>query len=88
MCERINPQQALDWGLIEEIGEPGGAVPTALRLAGMAAAMPPATVGMVKEAINATANALHHASAYADQSAFTRTFKDAIAARENFGRKS
>jgi enoyl-CoA hydratase/carnithine racemase len=86
----MSPQQALDWGLIEEIGEPGGAVPTALRLAEMAASMPPATVGMVKEAINATANALHHASAYADadQSAFTRTFKDAIAARANFGKKS
>ena len=90
LCERMNAQQALDWGLIEEIGEPGGAVPTALRLAEMAASMPPATVGMVKEAINATANALHHASAYADadQSAFTRSFKDAISARENFGKKS
>jgi hypothetical protein len=59
-------------------------------LAEAAAAMPAATVAMVKEAINATAKALHHASAFADadQSALTCTFKAAIAARENFRRKS
>jgi enoyl-CoA hydratase len=89
LCERMSPQQALDWGLIEEIAEPGDAVGKALELAGKAAAMPAATVTMVKEAINATANALHHSSAFADadQSALTRTFADAIAARTNFGRK-
>lgn len=89
LCERMQPQQALDWGLIEEIAEPGRAVETALVLANMAAAMPAATVTMVKQAINATANALHHASAFADadQSAYTRSFKDAIAARANFGKR-
>ncbi len=89
LCEKMAPQHALDWGLIEEIAEPGDAVGKALELAAKAAAMPGATVTMVKEAINATANALHHASAFADadQSAFTRTFREAITARANFGRK-
>lgn len=86
LCEKMNAQQALDWGLIEAVAEPGGAVEEALRLAGIAAQMPPATVRMVKEAINATANALHGASAFADadQSALTRLFKDAVAARDAF----
>jgi enoyl-CoA hydratase/carnithine racemase len=88
LCERMSPQQALDWGLIEEIAAPGDAVGTAMRLAETAATRPPATTRMVKEAINATAYALHRASVFADadQSALTRTFRDAIAARETFGR--
>ncbi len=86
LCERMNAQQALDWGLIEAVTEPGGAVEEGLRLAGIAAQMPPATVRMVKQAINATANALHGAAAFADadQSALTRSFKDAVAARDAF----
>jgi enoyl-CoA hydratase/carnithine racemase len=88
LCERMSPQQAFDWGLIEEIAAPGDAVATAMGLAEAAATMPPATTRMVKEAINATAYALHRASAFADadQSTLTRTFRDAIAAREAFGR--
>ena len=62
LCERMSPQQALDWGLIEEIAAPGDAVTTAMRLAAAAATMAPATTRMVKEAINATAYALHRAT--------------------------
>jgi enoyl-CoA hydratase/carnithine racemase len=88
LCEKMAAAQALAWGLIEAVAEPGGAVNEALRLAEQAASMPPATVRMVKEAINATANALHSASAFADadQSALTRSFSDAIRARESFTR--
>ncbi len=48
--------------------------------------MPAATTRMVKQAVNATANALQRASAHADadQSALTRTYADAVAAREAF----
>jgi enoyl-CoA hydratase/carnithine racemase len=89
LCEKMGARQALDWGLVDEVAEPGRAVEEALRLAVAAAAMPGATTAMVKEAINATANALHHASAYADadQSALTRTFRDAIAARAAFSER-
>jgi enoyl-CoA hydratase/carnithine racemase len=89
LCEKMGAAQARDWGLVDEVAEPGRAVDEALRLAAAAAAMPGATTAMVKEAINATANALHHASAYADadQSALTRTFRDAIAARAAFSER-
>ncbi len=82
--------QALDWGLVDELADDGGAVDTALSLAEAAAAMPAATVRMVKQAVNATATALHHASGYADadQSQLTGGFRDAIAARRAFAEKS
>jgi enoyl-CoA hydratase len=85
----MGAQQALDWGLADEVTERGGAVERALELAGLVAGMPAATTAMVKQAINATANALHRASAFADadQSTLTRTFKDAIAARRDFAGK-
>jgi enoyl-CoA hydratase len=88
LCERMAAAQALDWGLVEEVAESGGAVAKALELAQMAAAMPAATTAMVKQAINATANALHQASAFADadQSALTRLFEEGIAARAKFNR--
>ena len=90
LCERMGARQALDWGLVDEIADPGETVAVARGLAGAAAAMPPAATRMVKEAVNLTANALHRSSAFADadQSALTRTFSDAIAAREGFSRDS
>ncbi|NJN51919.1 MAG: enoyl-CoA hydratase/isomerase family protein [Gammaproteobacteria bacterium] len=88
LCEKMTAEHALDWGLVDAVAKPGGAVDEAMRLAGMAAEMPPATVRMVKEAINATANALHGASAFADadQSTLTRGFKDALKARASFAK--
>jgi enoyl-CoA hydratase len=89
LCEKMGAEQALDWGVVDELADAGGAVATALVLAEMAAGMPPATTAMVKQAINATTNALHRVSAFADadQSALTRSFKDAIAARSRFTAK-
>lgn len=89
LCEKMAAQKALDWGLAEEVTDRGHAVERALELAGLVAEMPPATTAMVKEAINATAYALHRASAFADadQSSLTRTFRDAIAARRDFAGK-
>ncbi|MEM7018136.1 MAG: enoyl-CoA hydratase/isomerase family protein [Pseudomonadota bacterium] len=89
LCEKMGAQQALDWGLIEEIGGPAGAVDAAMKMAQTAAEMPAVTVRLVKEAINATANALHQVSVYADadQSQLSRGFKEGIAAREGFPKK-
>ena len=86
LCEKMSATQALDWGLIEEIAEDGATVDKALELARAAADMPAATVRMIKEAVNATATALHKVSSFADadQSSLTRGFKAAIAAREQF----
>ena len=86
LCEKMSAPQALQWGLVEELADSGKTLEKALELAQTVAAMPAATTRMVKQAVNATANALHRASAYADadQSALTRTYADAVAAREAF----
>lgn len=89
LCEKMKSGQALEWGLVDELAENGKTVEKALELAEAAAAMPGATVRMVKEAINATAYALHHVSAYADGdlSQLTGSFGDAVTARESFASK-
>jgi enoyl-CoA hydratase/carnithine racemase len=86
LCEKMAAEHALEWGLVEEITEEGAAVEKALELATGAAEMPAATVRMIKEAVNATAGALHRVSAFADadQSQLSRGFKAATAAREQF----
>ena len=88
LCEKMNADMALDWGLIDAISDSGQAVAVATDMAERAASMPPATTRMVKEAVNATANALHRASSFADadQSALTRSYRAAVEARENFNR--
>jgi enoyl-CoA hydratase/carnithine racemase len=86
LCEKMPAVRALEWGLVDELADTGKTLGKALELAEMAAAMPAATTRMVKQAVNATANALHRVSAYADadQSALTRTYADAVSAREAF----
>jgi len=86
LCERMGAEQAMDWGLIDEVADPGQAVAVSTGLASTAASMPAATTRMVKEAVNATANALHRASAFADadQSSLTRGYSDAQEARQRF----
>jgi enoyl-CoA hydratase len=86
LCERMGAQQALDWGLVDEVAPDGGTVDKALELARMVTAMPAATVRLVKDAVNATAGALHRATSFADadQSALTAGFAAAHQARSDF----
>ena len=87
MQERMGAEQALDWGLIDAIAEDGATVETALAMAQTVLDQAPAvTVRLVKEAINATAGALHRATSFADadQSQLTGKFEAAVAARANF----
>jgi len=86
LCEKMDAVTALDWGMVDALAPPGKTVEVASDMASRAATMPPATTRMVKEAINATANALHRASSFADadQSALTRSYRAAVEARENF----
>ena len=89
MQEKMGAQQALDWGLIDAIAEDGQTVDTALDLARSVLDQAPAvTVRLVKEAINATAGALHRASSFADadQSQLTGKFEAAVAARKHFNK--
>lgn len=90
MCEKMPAAQALDWGLIDEIADDGKTIEKALEMAEVAVSMPAATVRMVKQAVNATANALHAASVFADadQSQVTVAYAAAAAARKDFRGKS
>ncbi|MEZ5819059.1 MAG: enoyl-CoA hydratase/isomerase family protein [Hyphomicrobiaceae bacterium] len=90
LCEKMPAAQALDWGLVDELADDGATVEKALELAEIAASMPAPTVRMVKQAVNATANALHAASAFADadQSQLTVGYAAAAAARNAFRDKS
>lgn len=89
MCEKMDAQTALGWGLVDELAEDGRTVEVALEMARRTAAMPPVTVRLMKEAINATAGALHRATSFADadQSQLTSTFEAARTARQRFGER-
>jgi len=89
LCEKMPARQALDWGLCEEVAPAGGALEKALELAAKALEMPPVIMSMSKQAINATANALLHASSFMDADVSMLVFdsEDAVAAREAFRRK-
>ena len=89
MGERMDAATALAWGLVDELAEDGRTVEAALAMARKTAEMPPATVRLMKEAINATAGALHRATSFADgdQSQLTGSFEAARTARERFGNR-
>jgi enoyl-CoA hydratase len=86
LCERMGPEQALAWGLIEEIAADGMAVDKAMELARAALEMPPVIMTMTKQAINATANANLHAASFmdADVSILVRDTEEAEQARAAF----
>ena len=86
LCERLSAADALAWGLVDDIAAAGQTHIHAENWAQETLKKPAATVRMVKEAINATANALHRATAYADadQSQLSGAFVEAVAARKAF----
>ena len=66
LSEKIPAPRAADWGLVDELAEPGRALDAALAMAERVASMPPVQVRMTKQAINASANALDRAVSHAD----------------------
>lgn len=86
MCEKMPAAMAFDWGIVDELADDGKTIEKALTMAEVAASMPAATVRMVKQAVNATANALHAATAYADadQSQLTVSYAAAASAKTAF----
>jgi enoyl-CoA hydratase len=84
MCERIDAATSLDWGLVDELADDGKTVAAAMEMARKTSEMPATAVRLMKEAINATANALHRASSFADadQSQLTGGFASSKAARK------
>ncbi len=89
LCERLDAATALAWGLVDEVADDGRTVDVALAMACTTAERPPVTVRLMKEAINATAAALHRATSFADgdQSQLTASFEAARAARDRFGQR-
>jgi enoyl-CoA hydratase/carnithine racemase len=75
--EPLDAATALHWGLLDEAVDAGQAVAAARRWAAKAAALPPLPVRMTKEAINAAAGALHHASSFMDRDQFLLAYGSA-----------
>jgi len=86
LCEKMPATRALEWGLVDELADDGATLEKALEMAEVSVSMPAATVRMVKQAVNATAGALHAATAFADadQSQVTAAHAAAASARKKF----
>ena len=83
--QRVGSADAAAWGLAQDVTPDGHAVVRALEIARAAAEMPPLTVRMTKQAVNAVANATARASIYMDTeqvilSGMTGDHKEAVAA--------
>jgi enoyl-CoA hydratase/carnithine racemase len=76
--EGLSAETSLAWGLADEIVEDGETLSAARLWAKKTVALPPNAVRMTKGAINAAANALHHATTFMDldQYALATTSED------------
>jgi enoyl-CoA hydratase/carnithine racemase len=68
--ERISAEQAREWGLVEEVVEPGKAFETAMALAEKVARQPPIVVSMTKLTVNRLAHALDDLASHMDGDQF------------------
>lgn len=83
--QRISAQEAHEWGLVEEVTEPGKSFDAALALAAKIAAQPPLSVAMTKLTINRLAHALDDLASHMDVDQFalaslTEDHKEGVAA--------
>lgn len=76
--ENVSADDALQWGLADEIAPDGGALAAARVWAEKTARLPPNAVRMTKASVNAAANALNHATTFMDldQYALATTSED------------
>ncbi len=84
--ERLQGQQALDFGLAEYLVADGQAEAEAVKLAQRVVELPEVAVAMSKQAVNASANALNHLASHmvSDQLALALASEEALAARARF----
>jgi enoyl-CoA hydratase len=68
--QRISATEAYEWGLVEEVADPGQAFDAALRLAAKVAAQPPLSVAMTKLTVNRLAHALDDLAGHMDVDQF------------------
>ena len=70
LCEKVDADTALNWGLADAVTADGNALARAMEFAEMAAALPPTALKMVKRDVNIAALALSQATAHRDLEAF------------------
>ncbi len=83
--QRISADEAYEWGLVEQVVDPGKAFDAAMTLAGKVAAQPPLSVAMTKLTINRLAHALDDLASHMDVDQFalaslTEDHKEGVAA--------
>jgi enoyl-CoA hydratase/carnithine racemase len=83
--QRIGSAEAYQWGLVEEVVDPGQAFDAAMALAAKVAAQPPLSVAMTKLTVNRLAHALDDLAAHMDVDQFalaslTEDHKEGVAA--------
>src|SRR5882672_1405532 len=64
--QRISAAEAYEWGLVEEVADPGKAFDAAMTLATKVAAQPPLSVAMTKLTVNRLAHALDDLAGHMD----------------------
>jgi enoyl-CoA hydratase len=83
--QRISAAEAYEWGLVEEVADPGRAFDAAMTLAAKVAAQPPLSVAMTKLTVNRLAHALDDLASHMDIDQFalaslTEDHKEGVAA--------
>jgi enoyl-CoA hydratase/carnithine racemase len=83
--QRISADQAFEWGLVEEVVDPGRAFDAAMAMATKVAAQPPISVAMTKLTVNRLAHALDDLASHMDVDQFalaslTEDHKEGVAA--------
>lgn len=68
--QRIPAAEAKEWGLIEEVAEPGAALEKAMELAEKIAAQPPIPTAMTKQTVNRLTHALDDLASHMDVDQF------------------
>jgi enoyl-CoA hydratase len=68
--QRISAEEAYDWGLVEELAEPGEAFAAAMALAEKVASQPPISVAMTKLTVNRLAHAFDDLASHMDLDQF------------------
>ena len=68
--QRISADEAYEWGLVEQVADPGHAFDAAMELARKVAAQPPLSVAMTKLTVNRLAHALDDLASHMDVDQF------------------
>jgi enoyl-CoA hydratase/carnithine racemase len=68
--QRISAAEAYEWGLVEEVADPGKTFDAAMTLAAKVAAQPPLSVAMTKLTVNRLAHALDDLASHMDVDQF------------------